>query len=667
LAVQPKRKSVIKKGVNFSYDKATFAQHKYENFYETDRAEDVLALIKPFEFLGRKFICLDTEDYPTALKNHEIPKGMVRRWIGTGKKAKPVDLPFCMSFCDGVNAITLYDSLANGYKEIKKMAVLLEDPTIEKIFHNTKFDMHMLANIKIKMRGKLHDTTPMAKITNENRPDFTLWGLAERRKWGIVKFEYMVDAYKDTHKVTDYRMIPRELMTQYANADVMNLFNLFMEEYQILIAEDLVGIYEQELEVMLACWVMERVGMQSDPNYEKPLKQELRQLTDDAEAAVYAEAGVFNMNSGKQVFTVLIKLGVDPKLIKINPDTGNPILDKYELEKLGEVHGIPIVKKMLDYKKFEKLLGTYAEGIYDQRDSLGKVHSNINQTEATTGRMSITKPALQTLPKKDKRIRKIFVPTSDEYELWFMDLDQIEYRIFAHYAKAKGLIEAIKAGHDVHAATAAILYNKPIEEVTEEERGRGKTINFSLLYGQGNEASMNSLKMSMAETIRFKRHYFAMMPEMEPFIQSVHAVIQARGFVRNLFGRRRRLKKEEAYKAPNALIQGCAADYIKNKMTLMYRYLLAYKFKTRLINIVHDELIPEVHKSERHIVPKLRWLLSDFENFRCPITAGAERGGPSWGEKVTVEDVGFEPLTEEEMSKTKEVDVWDGSVFDLVA
>lgn len=248
-----------------------------------------------------------------------------------------------------------------------------------------------------------------------------------------------------------------------------------------------------------------------------------------------------------------------------------------------------------------------------------------------------------------------------------MDLDQVEYRLFAHYAQAQGLIEAIKNGHDVHQATAAIIFNKPYEEVTEDERAKAKTINFGLIYGQGDELTAALLKMTVAEARRFKQHYFAMIPEALPFIHTVHKVVRTRGYVKNKYKRRRRLTWDEAYKAPNALIQGCAADYIKHKIVLIYKFLMAHGYKTRMVNVVHDELVLEVHKSELHLVPKLRWLLSDFKEFRVPITAGAEKGNPSWGEKVDPGDVGFEPLTEEEMQCTLEFNVFDGSVFDLVS
>lgn len=253
-----------------------------------------------------------------------------------------------------------------------------------------------------------------------------------------------------------------------------------------------------------------------------------------------------------------------------------------------------------------------------------------------------------------------------------MDLDQVEYRIFAHYARIPGLIESIKNGHDVHAATAALLFNKNVDELIEKVhkgddeanslRSRAKTINFALIYGVGQDHLAELLKCTPTEASEIKARYFSTMPEAKIFINTVYQVIKLRGFVKNFYGRRRRLDTDDCYKAPNALIQGCAADYIKYKVVDIYKYLMYNKLKTRLINIVHDELVIEFNKDELEHVPVLRWLLSDFSAFRCPITAGVERGEPSWGQKVEPEGVEFK---EPEDKSYKNYNVYDGSVFDI--
>ena len=660
--IKAKHKAVITKGAGYTYNASTFAAtHKVPNFYEVQTAEELLSRVQPFELLGRKFITFDTETHPYFSNSQDVPKGVVRRWVGKGKKALPQDYPFCISVCDGKAAYTLHDSIENDFTEFKKLAPLFEDPTIEKIAHNVKFDMHQFANADLKIVGKLHDTIVLCKLVQENRPSFRLKDLAAKKQRCAVKFESMVDHFKQMARVSDYRQIPRELLTEYANADVWNVFVVFIDEFEKLLKYELMDLYENELAVTIATYEMERYGMYVDTEYEGPLKQELQVLSDDAERVIYKEAEtVFNINSGKQLYNVLLNLGVDASLIQ-RTDKGNPKLDKDALNTLADKHDVSIVKKILEFRKYEKLLGTYAVGIYAQRDTENYVHGSINQTEATTGRMSITKPALQTLPKKDKRIRRAFVPPKD-YTLYFMDLDQVEYRLFAHYAKAVDLIQAIKDGYDVHTATAAIIYNKKIEDVTEDERERAKRLNFAKIYGQGNEATADLLKMTLAESALFNATYFAAIPEARPFITTVHQVIKMRGFVKNFYGRRRRLSTNECYKGPNALIQGCAADYIKHKMIDIFKYLKYNNLKTYLMNIVHDELVIAVHKDEQHHIPVLRWLLSDFESFRCPITAGVDKGDPSWGQKIPQDAVGFQ---QPDNAGYLYYDVFNGEVFNI--
>lgn len=671
MAIQPKRRPVIRKGEGYTYNPATFAkEHKVSNFFVVDTAEELMKRVQPFEMYGRRFITFDTETHPHFTSSMLVPDSVVRRWIGSGKHANPQDFPFCISVCDGKNAFTLFDSVTNGFKELKALAPLLEDPSIEKIAHNTKFDMHMCANAGVKLVGKLHDTVVLAKIIDENRHSYQLRDIAARLPGGITKFEYMVDTYKQMNKVSDYRQIPRELLSEYANADVWNCYLEFITDFAKLDDEGLRPLYDNEMELMIALYAMERYGMRVDTDYEQPLKTDLQELTDNAERAIYEEAGrMFNINSAKQLYDVLISLGVSDSLIG-RTDKGNPKLDKNALNDLAENHNVSIVQKILEYRKYEKLLTTYADGIYGQRDASNRVHGSINQTEATTGRMSITKPALQTLPKRDKRIRKAFVP-DDGYQMWFFDLDQVEYRLFAHYAKLPALLEQIKNGYDVHAATAATLFGLDLDDLVERVhagedeatayRSRAKTLNFALIYGMGNQALANDLKVPLTEATEIKARYFSTMPEARVFINTVQQVIKMRGFVKNFFGRRRRLDPDDCYKAPNALIQGCAADYIKHKIVRIYKFLMYHGLKTHMTNVVHDEIVVNIHDSEKSLAPTIRWLLSDFETFRCPITAGSENGNPSWGQKEE-QDIGFEAVMDDSFLK---YDVFNGDVFNI--
>lgn len=671
MAIQAKKKPTIKKGNGYVYNPDTFFKdfHK-ENNVEVHTAQEILDNIKPLEFMDRKFIFFDTETHPYYKSSHDVPKGVVRRWVGTGKKAVPQDYPFSFQVSDGTTNFCLYSSIEEGFKELKKLQPLFEDGSIDKVAHNTKYDMHMLANVGMKLVGRLHDTVVVCKLTNENRPSFELKVLCTETAKGIDAFEHLVDSYKQLNKVTDYRQIPKELLTEYGCTDVWNCCQVFIENYPKIFAEGIDGVYKTEMEAMVALYEMERLGMLTDAEYENPLKSSLQETVSSAEQAVYDMAGkVFNMNSNKQVYDVMLSLGVDASVLHFT-EKGNVKLDKDEMARLDEVYHIPIISKIQEYKKAEKLLNTYAIGIYDQADSEGRVHGSINQTEALTGRMSITKPALQTLPKKDKRIRKIFIPGQDN-EMWFFDLDQVEYRLYAHYAKAKKLIEQINNGYDVHTATAALLFHKDLEQFTKDIdaeiaeatslRANGKTINFALVYGVGIDHLAELLHCSTSEASDTKYRYFAQFPEARIFINTVYEVVKQRGFVKNFYGRRRRLKVDECYKAPNSLIQGCAADYIKNKLVLMYKYIKYNHLDTTMNNIVHDELILTVPEYEKQHAPVLRYLMSDFDNFRCNITAGAEFSAESWGQKSTAHIDFAKP---EDMSFV-DYDVFNGDVFDI--
>lgn len=660
--IQPKKKAVIQKGAGYAYIAASFEkEHKTKNFHVIDDPQELLRLVDPFVIDDRKFITFDTETHPFFSDSRKLPPGIVRRWVGKGNKAVPQDFPFCISICDGKNSYTIFDDSNNNFEKFKALSPLFENPSIEKIAHNCKYDMHMFANVGMKIIGRLHDTVVLAKLANENRKSYALRDLAAEIPGGIVKYEYMVDNYKQMNKIADYRYIPRELLAEYANADVWNCYLEFARDFEVIKIDELTSLYDNECELMVALYAMERYGMRTDEGYEPVLKGELQLVTDTAENEIYKQAGrMFNINSGKQLYDVLVATGVDAQWVGMS-DKGNPKLDADALERLAKVHNVSIVKSILEFRTNTKLLNTYAIGIYGQRDSYGRVHGSINQTEATTGRMSITKPALQTLPKKDTRIRKIFIP-DDNHQLWFMDLDQIEYRLFAHYAKSEDLLASITAGFDVHAATASTLYNKDIADVTKEERSRAKTMNFALLYGMGNTALANDLGVTVTEAENFKAMYFAKIPEARPFVDMVHQVIKVRGFVKNFYGRRRRLTSDECYKAPNSLIQGCAADYIKHKLVDMYKYLRYNNLQTNLINIVHDEVVINMHNDEVDQAPVLRWLLSDFRMFRCDITAGVECGNPSWGEKMDPENIGFK---EPEDKGYLKYNVYDGHVFDI--
>lgn len=475
-----KRKHIIQAGNLYEYNEDDFIIP--DNFFICS-ADEVLERLQPKEILGRKFITFDTETYKYYDSAQDLPNGVVRRYVGVGKTAKPQDYPFIVSICDGTNCFTVLDSYENNFEEFKKLQPLFLDTSITKVAHNICFDWHMLQNIGMSFKAPFYDTYVLAKMNNENRPNYTLKKLVGRLKLANILYEDMVDAYKKKYKIVSYRDIPSPLIETYANADVWNCFLVLENELKKIEKNDLWGILEHETEATIPFYEMERHGFKVDMSYKDTIIDELTKLVVDTEAAIYKEAGtMFNINSGKQLNQVLLDNGLDPKAIEMS-DKGNPVMDKNALTRFSETYNNKIASSILEYRKAFKLLNTYAIAIYEQRDGQDRVHCGINQTQARTGRTSITKPALQTLPKRDDRIRKIFIP-DDDYELYASDLAQVEYRLFAHYAKEDGLIKAIENGHDVHQATGALIFGVPYDKVEKLQRDRGKTINFALRLAQ---------------------------------------------------------------------------------------------------------------------------------------------------------------------------------------
>ena len=618
-----------------------FNAKDFETFgITTDDPEVALRDFKPAEWFGKKLVFFDTETKPYYATSQDVPANCVRRFVGSGKNAVPQDLPFVISIGNGEQNWTVRGDAAT----LRRLAPIFEDESIEKVAHNIKFDMHMLENIGIHIKGRLHDTLVLAKLTNENRKTFVLKAIAAEHG-GIIKYEDSVDYYKRSHRVKRYDELPEMLLGSYANADIYNCSLVFKNEYPLLEPEGLMDVYDTECECVWPLYMMERVGMQLNPDYEQPLKQELQRTADEMEAEIYKTVGhSFNLNSTAQLYQALLDTGCDDSWIP-KTDKGNPSLDKKAMDRLANFYGIDLVNKVLAYRQATKLLITYAYGIYEQRDAANRIHANINQCEATTGRMSITKPAMQTIPRDDKHIKRAIIPDPG-CNLVYIDYCQVEYRVYAHYMKGEHLIGLINQGYDVHAATAALLNHEDVDHFMERlnsgdkeakaQRQRSKTINFALLYGVGANHLAELLNVHISEARQIKAEYFAAIPEANAFINKCQQVVIQRGYIRNFYGRRRRLKADECYKAPNALIQGCAADVMKHQLIKLYRFIIDNNLKTKLINIVHDEVQMCVPDEEMKYVPKFKELLEDSEHFRTHIEADVEASNVSWADKAEI-------------------------------
>lgn len=348
---------------------------------------------------------------------------------------------------------------------------------------------------------------------------------------------------------------------------------------------------------------MEQCGVAVDPAafaaFLNEVQAELDRLTDFVHKAA---GGPFNIRSAQQLGELLFGT---LKLAPSGKTRGGQLSTAQEaLEKLSGLH--PVVDAVLEFRKLEKLRSTYLAPLPRLADARGRIHTSFNQTATATGRLSSSNPNLQNIPVRGpfgRRMRACFTAGPDKV-LLSADYSQVELRILAHMSQDPALIEAFRAGADIHARTAALLYDLPPEKVGVEQRRGAKTVNFGLLYGMGPHKLAGELKISTAEAKSFIERYFSKLGRLKEFYESIEAGAGARGYVSTLAGRRRylpdmrssnrQLREAARRQAVNTVIQGSAADVIKLAMLAVHRDAELARLDARPVLQVHDELLLEV-------------------------------------------------------------------------
>ncbi len=367
-----------------------------------------------------------------------------------------------------------------------------------------------------------------------------------------------------------------------ADADLWNLYN------------------EVELPLVQVLREMEAAGVRIDVDKLKKAEVSLTEELNALEQQIYALAGEpFNINSPKQVGELLFdKLKLDSKAKKSK--TGQYSTSEEVLMALKERH--TIVGKILDYRELKKLITTYIAALPGYIAADGKIHTTYNQTVTATGRLSSSNPNLQNLPIRSERgklIREAVIP--DEGCLFLSaDYSQIELRLMAHFSQDEHMLAAFRSGQDIHAATAARIYGKPIEQITKDERRKAKTANFGIIYGISAFGLAQQLDCSRTEAKQLIDDYFAAFPRVISYIESQKELARQRGYAETLFGRKRYLPDIHSQNATvrsfaernavNAPIQGTAADIIKMAMVSIFRRLKEENLQAQMIMQVHDEL-----------------------------------------------------------------------------
>jgi DNA polymerase-1 len=485
---------------------------------------------------------------------------------------------------------------------------VLENPHILKIGQNLKFDIQVLANYGIEVKGPLFDTM-IAHYLLEPDMRHNMNLLSETYlSYSPIHIESLIGEKGNSQK--NMRSVPVDKLKEYAveDADVtFQLKNLFEPRIETEGLGDLSGTIEMPLISVLAA--MERYGVKLDLEDLKSITINLRDDIISLEKEIYLLAGTeFNISSPKQLGDILfirMKLDDNARVTK----TRQFITNEEILQRLAHKH--PIVDKVLEYRGLKKLLSTYVEALPLLVDKkTGRIHTSYNQAVAATGRLSSNNPNLQNIPVRDARgreIRKAFVPEKGHIFL-SADYSQIELRLMAHLSKDKSMIADFLSGNDIHAATASKIFGVALEDVTREMRSRAKTANFGIIYGISSFGLSERLTIGRKEAKELIDGYFNSYPGVKLYMDESIKKARDLGYVSTMFGRRRYLRDIHSRNqvvrgnaernAINAPIQGSAADIIKIAMIRIYDRMKSEKYSSKMILQVHDELIFEVETSE---------------------------------------------------------------------
>ena len=493
---------------------------------------------------------------------------------------------------------------------IEKLVPFFENETIEKIGQNLKYDLKVLSNYGITVKGKLFDTMIAHYLINPDmRHNMDI--LSETYlKYAPQSIEVLIGKKGKNQK--SMRDVPLEEIKEYAveDADVtLQLAEIFNTELDKTHTKKLFEEIEIPLVTVLAS--MEKEGINLDVPFLQSLSKELGDDIAKLESRIYEIAGEkFNLASPKQLGDILfdkLKIGgAKQKKTKTGQyATGEEILSY--LAKDNE-----IVSAILDWRSLIKLQNTYVEALPLQVDAkTHRVHTDYMQTVAATGRLSSNNPNLQNIPirtERGKQIRKAFIARDENYTLLSADYSQIELRIIAALCGEENMIKAFQQGEDIHKSTAAKVFNVPLEEVTKEQRSHAKTVNFGIIYGVSAFGLSNQTSLSRAESAALIEAYYTTYPKLKSYIQEQIESARENGFVQTILGRRRYLKDINSANAivrgaaernaVNAPIQGSAADIIKIAMINIHKRLIAENWKSKMLLQVHDELVFDVHNSE---------------------------------------------------------------------
>ena len=572
---------------NFSFNNLQNTKHQYHLIQGEAAIKSLIG------FLARQSsFCFDTETTSLSVVEAELV-GMSFAY----RKAEAFYVPFP-------------ENKEECQKQVDLFKEIFANEAIQKIAQNIKYDMSVLANYGIEIKGDIYDTM-LAHYLIEPEKRHNMDAMA----MSYLNYEPMsIESLIGKKGIKQGNMRDADVMAvkEYAaeDADITLQLKPILDQKLLSNPKAITLLQEVEMPLSRVLSSIEREGVNLDIPFLKEMSKVLEVDSKAVQQKIYEAAGQeFNIASPKQLGEILFeKLKLDPKAKKTKTGqymTGEEILSKMESE-----HAIASL--ILDFRELQKLKSTYVDALPELISSkTGRIHTSFMQAVTATGRLSSKDPNLQNIPIRTVRgreIRKAFIPRNEEYQILSADYSQIELRIMAAFSQDDSMLEAFNNGLDVHKATAAKVFHVPLEEVNSDMRRKAKTVNFGIIYGVSAFGLAGQLAISRTEAKEIIDQYFVEFPKVKTYMDTCVHTAQELGYVETVLGRRRYLRdimsanmNERGFAERNAInapIQGSAADMIKVAMIQIQNFLEKEKLKSKMILTVHDELVFDAHISE---------------------------------------------------------------------
>ena len=590
----------VSEPTNFSFNNLQNTKHQYHLIQGEAAIKSLIG------FLARQSsFCFDTETTSLSVVEAELV-GMSFAY----RKAEAFYVPFP-------------ENKEECQKQVDLFKEIFANEAIQKVAQNIKYDMSVLVNYGLEIKGDIYDTM-LAHYLIEPEKRHNMDAMA----MSYLNYEPMsIESLIGKKGVKQGNMRDADVMAvkEYAaeDADITLQLKPILDQKLLSNPKAITLLQEVEMPLSRVLSSIEREGVNLDIPFLKEMSKVLEVDSKVVQQKIYEAAGQeFNIASPKQLGEILFeKLKLDPKAKKTKTGqymTGEEILSKMESE-----HAIASL--ILDFRELQKLKSTYVDALPELISSkTGRIHTSFMQAVTATGRLSSKDPNLQNIPIRTVRgreIRKAFIPRNEEYQILSADYSQIELRIMAAFSKDDSMLEAFNNGLDVHKATAAKVFHVPLEEVNSDMRRKAKTVNFGIIYGVSAFGLAGQLAISRTEAKEIIDQYFVEFPKVKTYMDTCVHTAQELGYVETVLGRRRYLRdimsanmNERGFAERNAInapIQGSAADMIKVAMIQIQNFLEKEKLKSKMILTVHDELVFDAH------IPEINYLRDKINDIMC--------------------------------------------------